>query len=166
MDDRPDPASYDTDIFAWSQHQADVLRSLAHSRRDLPSDLDLEHVAGEIEDLGNSELHTVEKLLRRILGHAVKLASSPTCEAVRGWRKEIRVRQADALTHFTNAMRQRLALGKIWQLALRDAEADLADDGEAMLTLPEACPLTLDELLSDDFDVRALVARLAAPPPP
>lgn len=161
MDDARDPTSYDADIVAWSQHQADVLRSLARTRRDLPNDLDLELVAEEIEDLGNSELRTVEKLLRRIIGHAAKLASSPNSEAVRGWRKEIRAWQADALTHFTNAMRQRLDLNKIWRLALRDAEADLADYDEAILPLPTVCPLSLDELLSDDFDVIELVERLA-----
>lgn len=66
-----DPAAYETDIFAWSQRQAEVLRSLAHSRRDLPNELDLEHVAEEIEDLGISELRRVETLLRRMLGHGI-----------------------------------------------------------------------------------------------
>jgi Domain of unknown function DUF29 len=42
--------SYDEDFYAWSQHQAAVLRELA-ARRDLPNDLDVEHVAEEIEDV-------------------------------------------------------------------------------------------------------------------
>ncbi|GEM_PF-5947827 len=45
---------YDTDILAWSEQQAAVLRALA-VRHDLPNDLDLSHVAEEIEDLGLSQ---------------------------------------------------------------------------------------------------------------
>jgi uncharacterized protein DUF29 len=44
---------YEEDIYAWSQHQARVLRGLAGSGLRLPNDLDLEHVAEEIEDVGN-----------------------------------------------------------------------------------------------------------------
>ncbi|MGQ9366739.1 DUF29 domain-containing protein [Azospirillum sp. ST 5-10] len=160
------PVGYDADIFAWSQQQASVLRRLAHTRRDLPNDLDLDHVAEEIEDVGLSELRTVEKLLRRMLGHAIKLVSAPGSDAVRGWRKEVRTFQADAPTHLTNAMRPRIDLDRAWRLALRDAGDDLAEYGDTMLPLPTTCPRTLDDLLSESFTVDALVDRLATIPRP
>lgn len=157
-----DPASYDADIFAWSQRQAEVLRGLARIRRDLPNDLDLDHVAEEIEDLGLSELRKVESLLRRILGHAIKLASSPDSQAVAGWRREIRNWQADGLTHFTPAMRGRIDLERAWRLACRDAVGELADHGEATVPLPAACPVDLDGLLDEGFQPDALVAAIRA----
>src|SRR5829696_10355973 len=38
---------YDDDIYAWTQQQAEALRRLAETRRDLPNELDLENVAEE-----------------------------------------------------------------------------------------------------------------------
>ena len=50
-------ALYDEDIYAWAQHQARVLRGLAGANLGLPNDLDLdlEHVAEEIEEVGNEQ---------------------------------------------------------------------------------------------------------------
>src|SRR4051794_29514267 len=107
---RRERSAYEDDVFAWSQQQAAVLRDLARTRRDLPNELDLEHVAEEIEDLGIVQLRTVEKLLRRLLEDAIKLASSPSSDAAAGWRQEIRTFQSDALSYYTAAMRQRIDL--------------------------------------------------------
>jgi hypothetical protein len=46
---------YDEDILLWSEQQADVIRRLARTRRDLPNELDVENVAEEIESVGRSE---------------------------------------------------------------------------------------------------------------
>src|SRR3954454_13429718 len=62
------PASYDEDFLAWSEQQAAVLRELA-GRRGLPNELDLEHVAEEIEDLGRAEFNAVKSYIRQILAH-------------------------------------------------------------------------------------------------
>jgi hypothetical protein len=59
-----DNSTYDEDILVWSEQQASVLRSL-RSRRDLPGELDLEHVAEEIEDVGRSELNAAKGLIGR-----------------------------------------------------------------------------------------------------
>ena len=44
---------YDDDIYAWTQQQAEVLRRLAETRRDLPNELDLENVAEESRTRAN-----------------------------------------------------------------------------------------------------------------
>ena len=54
---------YDEDSYAWSERRATVPRRLS-SRLDLPNDLDLEHIAEEVEDLGKSELRTVPSFSR------------------------------------------------------------------------------------------------------
>src|SRR5260370_33017588 len=61
----PDGPRYDDDFYAWTQYQAEVLRSL--KTRD--NRFDREHVAEEIEDLGKSERDTVRSGVRRILEH-------------------------------------------------------------------------------------------------
>jgi hypothetical protein len=45
-----DQVTYKEDFYGWSQRQAATLRRLA-GKRDLPNDLDLDHVAEEIEDV-------------------------------------------------------------------------------------------------------------------
>jgi hypothetical protein len=47
---------YDTDVLEWSERQADLLRRLAAGERVNSADLDWQHVAEEIEDVGKSEL--------------------------------------------------------------------------------------------------------------
>src|SRR5215210_7847095 len=77
---------YDDDIYAWTQQQAEALRRLAGTRRDLPNELDLENVAEEIEDVGKSELHRVESFLRLIWIHLLTAASAPQARSQRKWR--------------------------------------------------------------------------------
>ena len=69
----PDGPRYEDDFYAWTQYQAEVLRSL----RTRDNRFDREHVAEEIEDLGKSERNEVRGEVRRILEHFLKLASSP-----------------------------------------------------------------------------------------
>ena len=57
----PDGPRYDDDFYAWTQHQAEVLRSLHVT----DNRFDREHVAEEIEDLGKSERDAVRSQIRR-----------------------------------------------------------------------------------------------------
>ncbi|MBV9250426.1 MAG: DUF29 family protein [Acetobacteraceae bacterium] len=72
---------YDDDVYAWSEQQAAALRKLV-TRRDLPNELDLAHVAEEIEDVGVSQLHAVRSLIRLILIHAIKCWADPLARSV------------------------------------------------------------------------------------
>ena len=62
---------YERDVLAWSQHQADLLRRLGRGER--VNDVDWTNIAEEIEDVGLSELHSVESFLTLILVHLLKL---------------------------------------------------------------------------------------------
>ena len=79
---------YDDDFFAWTQHQAKLLRTLARLRAELPAELDLDHVAEEIESLGSAELNAVKSLIRQVLVHLIKAASDPEADAFAHWRAE------------------------------------------------------------------------------
>ena len=70
----PDGPHYDDDFFAWTQHQAMVLRTMAVA----DNRFDRENVAEEIEDLGRSQRDAVRSQIRRIIGHLLKLSYSPT----------------------------------------------------------------------------------------
>src|SRR6266568_4474865 len=87
MPDRPRPNGprYDDDFYAWTQYQAEVLRSMPAS----DSRFDRENVAEEIEDLGKDYRDAVRSQARRILEHFLKLAYSPAGDPRYGWMGSI-----------------------------------------------------------------------------
>ncbi len=156
-------ARYEEDVFAWSQHQAKVLRGLAARAAGLPNDLDLEHVAEEIEDLCLAELNSVLSHLEGMLIHLAKAASSPGALSYRHWLVEVNEHRRQARRRYTNAMRQRIEVQPLWRSAYREAGAALALYGERLAVLPADCPFDLADLLSEDPNAQLLVARLVPP---
>jgi hypothetical protein len=147
----PDGPRYEDDFYAWTQYQAEVLRSM----RTRDNRFDREHVAEEIEDLGKSERHTVESQISRIVEHSLKIEYSPADRPRYGWMGSI----ADArriLRQKTTPTLRRHAEGVLAELYADGREAaDLAlrEHGEhgAAAALPLSCPYTLDQLLSRDW---------------
>src|SRR5271166_2574821 len=134
---------YERDILAWSQHQADLLRRLGRGER--VNDVDWTHVAEEIEDVGLSELHSVESFLNLILVHLLKLYGWPDSQACGHWRGEIVAFRNNANRRFAPSMRQRIDIGALYAEAaeqLREIDPDTR--------LPDENPFTLDHLLKDD----------------
>lgn len=64
---------------------------------------------------------------------------------VSGWRAEARQFRGDAADGDTPAMRQHLDLQNLYGRALAAMPDQI--DGQPPLPLPQACPLSLDELL-------------------
>src|SRR3954454_481716 len=63
---------------------------------------------------------------------------------------------------YSPSMRQNLDLQDLWELAIRQAAADLEVHGETVRPgLPARCPFGLGELVQRDFDPRAAISRLA-----
>jgi Domain of unknown function DUF29 len=156
------PARYEDDIYAWSQHQAAVLRRMAETPAALPNDLDIENVAEEIETLGQAELQAVESHLVRMLEHVIKAASFPSAYPATMWQAEVTREQGDAENGYRPSMRQALDLERVWRRARRVAAAALESHGESLVPLPEDCPFTLEELLDLRTKAPSFVSRLAA----
>ena len=153
--------AYDADFFAWTQHQAKLLRAFRKWGADLPPEIDLEHVAEEIEDLGKAELNSVKSYLRQILVHVIKAASDPRSQALGHWRTEATTFHIDLLSRYTPAMRQRIEPQAIWRDALKIADVTLREHGSAMSTsTPLECPFSPTELLASDFDFDDAVEKL------
>ena len=75
---------YDTDICAWAEQRGAALRALA-SRADLPNELDLPNVIEEIEDVGTSELRSVNRFIRLMLSHMILIATRADADSVNHW---------------------------------------------------------------------------------
>jgi hypothetical protein len=137
-------AEYDTDFYGWTQTQAEALRA-----KDWTA-LDLEHLAEEIEDVGNSVRFAIESQLVRLLLHLLKLRHDPATRPRRGWkvtvdaaREEIAKRATGGLQHHPERY-----LPDAYRQARR--RTLLAMD-RPLGGIPEICPWTIAQVLDPDF---------------
>jgi hypothetical protein len=152
---------YKEDFFAWSQHQAKLLRTFRRWGADFPSGLDLDQIAEEIESLGSAELNSVKSLIRQILMHLIKAASDPASEALAHWRAEAAAFHSDMLDHYAPSMRQLIDMQLLWQRAKPVADLRLREYGSRVGEgIPEQCPYALKEIVAESFDFDEAVARL------
>jgi hypothetical protein len=147
----PDGPRYEDDFYAWTQYQAEVLRSLqvADNR------FDREHVAEEIEDLGKRERDAVRSRIRRIIEHLLKLTYSPAAQPRYDWMETLvdaRQTLADKLSP-TLQRDLELILERLYADALKRAELGLRRYGEheAAERLPKICPFSLEEIRQQDW---------------
>jgi hypothetical protein len=131
---------YDSDFSAWSQQQAEALRSTARGGSNQP--LDWENLAEEIETLGRSERRELASRLSTIIEHCVKLSQSPASDPRLGSQQTIRrergeiarlLEDSPSLTRDVAALAKRETRNAI-ELALRDLE----NRGELSIELQEA----------------------------
>jgi Domain of unknown function DUF29 len=76
---------YHEDIVLWSVEQAHALREAGVAQLNLPSPIDWENVAEEIESLGRSERSALRSHIGVIIEHLMKLEVSPAQDPRRGW---------------------------------------------------------------------------------
>jgi hypothetical protein len=138
---------YETDILRWSERQAELLRRHAAGERANDAALDWENIIDEVESVGRSELHRTESLLAQGLRHRLKMMAWPDSAEVPHWQEEMIMFQITAARAFQESMRQRLDRDWIYRRARHRFPRVI--DGQPLLPLPEMCPVTLDELLSD-----------------
>ena len=147
----PDGPRYEDDFYAWTQHQAAVLRSLpvADNR------FDREHVAEEIEDLGKSERDAVRSQIRRIIEHLIKLASSPAEPPRLDWMDTIDDARLILSDKMTPTLRHDAAanLDQLYDQARRQTARALRRHGEAQAAdaLPQTFPFSLEEICREDW---------------
>ncbi len=151
---------HDTDFYAWTRRQAQELRRLKELRLNV--ELDLDHVAEEIEDLGTSERDTCRSQVERILEHFLKLAYSPSPQPRRGWQRSIVEARSVLDNKLSASIRRDVAqqLPRLYRSARRAAILALEeyDEAEAARLLAEANPWTLDDVLRDDWYPETRVA--------
>jgi Domain of unknown function DUF29 len=151
---------YDDDILEWSEQQAAALRHVARTP-GISNEIDWDNVAEEIECVGRSEFAAVLSFVRLILVHVIKAVSVPEASSLLHWRKEVVAFHSDLLDRVSPSMRSRIDIDKLWQRAIKQAEADLADQGHAVMPdLPRQCPLALAEIVAPEFDFIEAVAAV------
>jgi Domain of unknown function DUF29 len=136
---------YDTDFDAWAQQQAAALRARAWNQ------LDVEHLAEEVEDLRKTERNALRSQLRRLASHLLKWHYQPEKRS-ESWQATVRDARGlleDGLeTSPSLAAQLDTLLAWAYPRARRQAAKET---GLPLATFPETCPWSMEQLLDDDF---------------
>jgi hypothetical protein len=135
---------YDTDFYVWAKEQASLLRAGRFSQ------IDIEHVAEEIEDLGKRERRALESRLGVLLGHLLKWCYQGDYPYRKSWRATIRAqrRSLERLLQDNCSLRANLehVVERSYLDGLDLAVAETPLDYDA---LPSTCPWSIEEILGD-----------------
>lgn len=136
---------YQSDYVLWLN---DTINRLRH--HDF-TELDIDHLIEELEDLGNERRNAVVSLLDQIIRHLLLLEYWQTERDYNAthWRGEIynfRVQLADRLTKtlYNNLL---LELDKIYSRSLKAVQIKT----ENLINFPTVCPYSIDQLLDIDW---------------
>lgn len=139
------PTAYDQDFFAWAMDTAKLLRAGRFA------EVDVAHVAEELESLGKSEKRELVSRLTVLLAHLLKWKYQPV-KRTRSWRNTILTQRMDIQELLTDSPSLRSILEQSIAIAYKKAvlyaenETDM-DTG----TFPAVCPFTYEEILNKDF---------------
>lgn len=140
--------AYDSDITVWASEQVALLRAGRFS------ELDTEHIAEEIEEMGKGEMKSLRSAIREALEHLLKLQYSPASDPRADWKESVakqRVAIADLLDDSPGLRPQMPELfEKSWKHARKFAIIGMEKYGESP-EIPDENPFTLEQVLEDDF---------------
>jgi hypothetical protein len=138
---------YDKDVILWSQEQATLLRAGRFE------DLDIEHLADEIEDVGKSERRELASRMAVLLAHLLKWSRQPG-KRTNGWRATIaHQRKRIALSIKETPSLKTVMRDRDWQEAMwLDAVVQAArETGFEEDDFPDSSPWTMDLAADPDF---------------
>lgn len=139
--------SYEQDVVAWANEQAALLRA------GKLTSVDIEHIAEEIEDVGKSEQRELASRTAVLLAHLLKWQFQPGRRS-KSWQYTIRTQRKEVAYALTEAPSLRtkfnddLWLDIVWSKAKGFAGTETGLDLDVF---PEACPWSIEDILSQDF---------------
>jgi|HubBroStandDraft_1064217.scaffolds.fasta_scaffold354328_2 hypothetical protein len=136
---------YDTDLYAWANEQAALLRA------GRLSELDIENIAEEIESMARSEKRELTSRLTVLLVHLLKWRYQPALQS-RSWQQTIEEQRIQLEDHLAEnpSLKSQLdeIMAKAYRLAGIRAERET---GLLRTSFPLTCPFTFDEAMNPDF---------------
>lgn len=139
--------SYETDVVAWANEQAALIRA---GRFD---QLDLEHLAEEIEDVGKSEQRELANRMAVLLMHLLKWEFQPTHRGA-SWERTIKDQRSrlNARIKNTPSLKPSLVnedwIADAWADAVRDAAKETGIDADKF---PENSPWSMTDVLTEGW---------------
>jgi len=136
---------YEDDVVAWATEQANLLREGRFGQ------LDREHLAEEIEDVGKSEQRELASRMTRLLAHLLKWQQQPGRRGA-SWQITIRNQRRGIARRLkeTPSLRPKLAKPDWWAGVWDDATAQAAEE-TGLSDFPETCPWDASEILNQEW---------------
>jgi DNA-binding transcriptional regulator YdaS (Cro superfamily) len=143
--DTDSTSGYDHDYHAWLTRQATLLAERRFS------DLDLDNLIDEIQDLARSEKRDIDNRLNVLLVHLLKWSHQPA-QRSGGWASTIIEQRARLLKRLQESPSLRAYPGEVRDEEYAIArEKAAAETGLRAGTFPKTCPYTIDQVLDPDF---------------
>lgn len=138
-------ALYETDFYAWSREQADLLRAGKLAQADI------DHIAEEIESMGRTEKRELVSRLTVLLKHLLKWRWQPDKRGA-SWEATIRVQRNRLVDHLDDNPSLKSLLPQALASAYRDAKLEAAaETGLPAATFPQDCPWTVAHAMDGEF---------------
>ena len=136
---------YDEDFYAWAMRTAGLLRQRRFT------EIDIAHLAEELEDIGKRERRALESYLRNVTLHLLKWRYQPEKRGA-SWRQSIR----NGRIEIQKLLRDSPSLSEEVSQMLADeyaaARADAVDEtGLSEETFPLDCPFSIEQVLDIGF---------------
>ena len=137
--------SYDADVVAWAEEQARLIRAGQFEQ------LDLVHIAEEIEDVGKSEQRELASRMAVLIAHLIKWQYQPERQS-NSWKRTIKEQRKALAFHIKQvpSLKTRLADPE-WQGAIWADAVTLAINETGMGGFPDDCPWSIEDILADLF---------------
>ncbi|MDP2431733.1 MAG: DUF29 domain-containing protein [Pseudomonadota bacterium] len=137
--------SYETDVVAWANEQAGLIRARQFAL------LDLEHIAEEIEDVGKSEQRELANRMAVLLVHLLKWQYQPDRRGS-SWARTIKEQRKRVLIRLeeTPSLSGKLNDVKWWADVWSDAVAQAISE-TGVDTFPDECPWAAEEVIEPDW---------------
>jgi len=136
---------YNKDFYAWAIHNAQLLRA------GKLSEVDIEHIAEEIESMGKSERRELINRLAILLAHLLKWKFQPIRQS-KSWELTIKEQRFELIDLLDESPSLKHELGKqlahAYQKALMIAEKETGLDQKMF---PKDCPFSLKKSLEKNF---------------
>ncbi|MGH8487574.1 MAG: DUF29 domain-containing protein [Gammaproteobacteria bacterium] len=138
-------SAYEHDFYAWAMTNAKLLREGKLEQ------IDVEHVAEELEGMGKTQQRVLISRLTVLLAHLMKWQLQPELRS-RSWKNTIRVQRID----FQELLQDNPSLGPQTGEALSRAyqKAKLLAAGDTNMDetgFPETCPYSFEQVMDEAF---------------
>jgi hypothetical protein len=136
---------YETDFYAWTQQQAQLLRERRWA------DLDLESLVEEVESLGRRDKREIRSRLKILIAHLLKWKYQPGSRSP-SWTSTISEQRLEIEELLRDSPSLKRYPSDVFLDQYLGARAEASrETGIAFNLFPEECPFTVEEVLDVDF---------------
>jgi hypothetical protein len=137
--------TYETDVIAWSQEQARLLRARQFDQ------LDIEHIADEVEDVGKSEQRELASRMAILIAHLLKWQLQAGRRGA-SWQRTIREQRKAIAYDVRKTSSLKSLLGDTeWRDVVWSKAVAVAAEETGLDAFPDTCPWSVEHILSPEF---------------